>query len=99
MAPGSAASFLLGRIRLRRRRLAVARRANLLVGRVLRLIGVARAHTQTLQRLTDTLAALQAVENRLRGDGGILVAEVLRQDVGRDELTAGQLGVRLLGRR
>src|SRR6266705_4839621 len=52
---------------------------NLPIRGALSVAGVVRLDPERLQRLADALAALQPVENRRGGDGGILVAQVLRQ--------------------
>src|SRR5882724_411207 len=63
-----------------------------------RCLRIRSGKPQALERLAHALAALQTIEDRLRRDAGVLIAQVVRYHVGGDELPARQLGVGLLRR-
>src|SRR6266566_3494308 len=67
----------------------------LMVGRALRVRCLGRGKAEALERRADILAAIQAVEHGLSRDAGVLRAEMLGEQVRRDELAARELRVRL----
>src|SRR6266542_1260934 len=68
------------------------------IGLPLRIVRFFGREPEALQRLPEALAALQTAQNRLRGDLGVLRAEIVRQHAGRDELAAREFGIGLTGR-
>src|SRR3989454_2052011 len=86
-----ASTLRLGLVGLRLLRL-----LDLAIGRALGLLRLGLGQAEAVECLAEALAALQAVENRLGRDGGVLSAEVLGEHVRGDELAPRELRVQRL---